>query len=181
MPMTTLKVPVRPEDHILGPANAPVTLVEYGDYECPHCGAAHPIVSRIVLELRDSLRFVFRHFPLVQIHPHAEMAAEAAEFAGSLGMFWEMHDALYENQEQLNLPTVLSLGEALGIPAGAMSNALESEQFREKVRRDFMGGVRSGVNGTPTFFINGRRHDAPYDYVTLMTAIQQHMPVGTRA
>jgi protein-disulfide isomerase len=92
-----------------------------------------------------------------------------------------MHDALYENQEQLNLPTVLSLGEALGIPAGAMSNALESEQFREKVRRDFMGGVRSGVNGTPTFFINGQRHDAPYDYVTLMTAIQQHMPVGTRA
>jgi protein-disulfide isomerase len=179
--MATLKVPVTSEDHILGPLNAPLTFVEYGDYECPYCGAAHPIVSRIVMELRDSLRFVFRHFPLVQMHPHAEIAAEAAEFAGSLGMFWEMHDALYENQDELSLPTILSLGEAVGIPSEAMSNALESGQFRGKVRKDFIGGVRSGVNGTPTFFINGRRHDAPYDYATLMTAIQQHMPVATRA
>src|SRR6476469_5138172 len=102
--MSMLKVPITQLDHCLGPHDAPVTLVEYGDYECPHCGAAHPIVKMLLRQLGKKVRFVFRHFPLTQVHPNAEPAAESAEFAGAHGKFWEMHDGIYENQDQLGLP-----------------------------------------------------------------------------
>jgi protein-disulfide isomerase len=177
--MATLKVPVTQHDHVRGPANAPITLVEYGDYECPHCGLAYPIVNQVQLSFSGRMRFVYRHFPLTEIHPHAEIAAESAEFAGAAGLFWDMHDALFENQSRLNITTIFLIGAELGLPETAMRNALETGQYRNKVRNDFMGGVRSGVNGTPAFFINGVRHDGPYDYASLVSAIQLRSAVDT--
>jgi protein-disulfide isomerase len=170
-----LRVPVTPLDHIKGPANAPVTLVEYGDYECPYCGAAHPIVNSLVNKFSKDLRFVFRHFPMVQMHPFAESAAEAAEFAGAHGRFWEMHDGLYEHQENLGVPLLFALAEALGLPEAGLREALMSGEYAPKVRSDFLGGVRSGVNGTPTFFINGRRHDGTWAYEDLAGAIEARL------
>jgi protein-disulfide isomerase len=178
--MATLKVPVTQHDHIRGPAHAPITLVEYGDYECPHCGAAYPIVNQVQLSFSGRLRLVYRHFPLTEIHPHAEIAAESAEFAAAAGMFWDMHDALFENQSRLSVPTIFLIGEELGLPEPAMRNALETGQFRNKVRSDFVGGIRSGVNGTPAFFINGVRHDGPYDYASLVAGIQTRAAADTR-
>jgi protein-disulfide isomerase len=169
--MSVLRVPVSSRDHIQGDEDAPVTLVEYGDYECPFCGLAHPIVKRVQRHYGRKLRYVFRHFPMPQVHPHAEPAAETAEFAGSHGRFWRMHDGLYENQDRLSVPLFFALADALGLPQDDLRDALETGRFAPKVRADFMGGVRSGVNGTPSFFINGRRHDAPYDYEYLVVAI----------
>jgi protein-disulfide isomerase len=179
--MPVLKTPVTQNDHIRGPANAPITLLEYGDYQCPHCGLAHPIVDQVQLHFRDQMRFVFRHFPLSEIHPYAEIAAESAEFAGAHGLFWNMHDALYENQSVLDVPTILSLGTELGLSEAAMRNALETGRYRNKVRGDFMSGVRSGVNGTPTFFINGVRHDGGYDYASLVSGIQMRLAADAGA
>jgi protein-disulfide isomerase len=173
--MATLKVPVTAEDHAQGPESADVTLVEYGDYECPHCGRAHSIVQQVQKQLGKRLRFVFRNFPLTEIHPHAEAAAEVAEFAGTQGKFWEMHDRLFENQERLGEPLFLELGEELKLSASALRQALEQRTFEARVRADFKGGVRSGVNGTPTFFINGHRHDGSFDFETLVSAIQRAM------
>jgi protein-disulfide isomerase len=170
-----LRVPVTPLDHIKGQADAPVTLVEYGDYECPYCGAAHPIVNAIVEKFSKELRLVFRHFPMVQMHPFAEPAAQAAEFAGAHGRFWEMHDGLYENQEKLGVPLLFALAEALGLPEDELREALMSGEYLLKVRGDFLGGVRSGVNGTPTFFIDGRRHDGTWAYEDLAGAIEARL------
>jgi protein-disulfide isomerase len=161
--MATLKVPVTQRDHIRGPADAPITLVEYGDYECPHRALAYPIVNQVQLSFSGRLRFVFRHFPLTEVHAHAEIAAESSEFAGAAGLFWDMHDALFENQSRLSVTTIFLIGRELGLPETALRNALETGQYRNKVRSDFMGGIRSGVNGTPAFFINGVRHDGAYD------------------
>jgi protein-disulfide isomerase len=177
--MATLKVPVTQSDHIRGPANAPITLVEYGDYECPHCGLAHPIVNQVQQSFRGHMRFVYRHFPLTEVHPHAEIAAESAEFAGAAGLFWDMHDALFENQRRLSITTIFLIGVELGLPEVAMRNALETGQYRNKVRSDFMGGIRSGVNGTPAFFINGVRHDSPYDYASMVAGIQMRVAADT--
>jgi protein-disulfide isomerase len=171
--MATLKQPITSEDHAQGPESATVTLVEYGDYECPSCGQAYPIVKQIQKQLGKGLQFVFRNFPLSQMHAHAEAAAEVAEFAGSQGKFWEMHDKLFENQARLGETLYLSLGEELGISTTAMRQALKEGTFKARVRADFTGGVRSGVNGTPTFFINGHRHDGSFDFETLVSAIQQ--------
>jgi protein-disulfide isomerase len=169
--MSTLQVPVSSADHTQGDPHAPVTLVEYGDYQCPACGAAFPIVKAVQKHFGKQLRFVFRNFPLTQIHPGAESAAETAEFAGAHGHFWEVHDALYENQEELGLPLYLALAEALNLSQTALREALETRAFRAKVRSDFMGGLKSGVNGTPTFFINGKRHDGASDFDSLAGAI----------
>jgi protein-disulfide isomerase len=173
--MSGLQVPVSTADHIQGDQHAPVTLVEYGDYECPACGLAYPIVKAVQDHFGKRLRFVFRNFPLTQVHPNAESAAETAEFAGAHGRFWEMHDRLYENQASLSLPLYLALAESLRLPEKALSEALESGTFRPKVRSDFMGGLKSGVNGTPTFFINGRRHDAAFDFDDLVAAIEAEL------
>jgi protein-disulfide isomerase len=168
----TLTVPVGKDDHTDGPADAPVTLVEYGDYECPHCGAAYPIVKAVQKRLHGSLRFVFRNFPLNQAHPHAELAAEAAEAAAAQGQFWPMHDAIFEHQDDLSLSAVLSLARALGLNMMRFESDLSARRFLEHVKRDFTGGVRSGVNGTPTFFINGKRYDESLDETTLLHALR---------
>jgi protein-disulfide isomerase len=170
--MNTLKAPVTPRDHIRGPANAPVTLVEYGDYECAHCGAAHPIVNIVLEHFGPRLRFVFRHFPLNQVHPNAESAAESAEFAGAHGQFWEMHDGIYENQGRLGLPLLFALAEALGLSEYDLRAALLNGTYAPKVKSDFLGGVRSGVNGTPSFLINGLRHDGTYAFDDLVAAVE---------
>jgi protein-disulfide isomerase len=152
-----------------------VTLVEYGDYECPHCGLAHPIVKLVRAHFGDKLEFVFRHFPLSQAHPNAESAAEAAEYAGAHGRFWEMHDGIYENQDRLGLPLLFALAGGLGLSESGLRNALVNGEYEPKVRSDFLGGVRSGVNGTPTFFINGQRHDGSYAFEDLVAGIEAHL------
>ncbi|MGH6871624.1 MAG: DsbA family protein [Rhizomicrobium sp.] len=169
--MSTLKIPVGSDDHGQGPADAAVTLVEYGDYQCPYCGQAFPIVKAVQKSFGKRLRLVFRNFPLSEMHEHAESAAEFAEFAGAHGKFWEAHDLLYENQDRLGGPLYLELAKSLDLPAAALRAALAEGTYRERVRADFMGGVKSGVNGTPSFFINGRRHDASFDFETLSDAI----------
>jgi protein-disulfide isomerase len=173
--MAFLQVPVTSADHIQGDPRAPGTLVEYGDYECPACGLAFPIVKAVQSHYGDQLCFVFRHFPLTQVHPHAESAAETAEFAGAHKRFWEMHGGLFENQQNLGVPLYLVLAKALDLPEAALAEALENGTFRPKVRANFMEGLRSGVNGTPTFFINGRRHDGPYGFADLVEDIDAEL------
>lgn len=169
--MSVLSIPVSEDDHIQGAADAGCTLVEYGDYECPHCGHAHPIVKRLQKHFGNRLRFVYRNFPLTQIHPQAEPAAEVAEFAGAHGKFWEMHDLLFENQDGLGPELYEELAGELKLPLAEMRKAVAEGKYRTRVRADFSGGVRSGVNGTPTFFINGTRHNGPFDYEVLVEAI----------
>ena len=179
--MAELRVPVSHDDHVQGPDDAPVTLVEYGDYQCPYCSAAHPVVKALQNRFGDQLRFVFRHFPLTEIHPLAEPASETAEFAGAHGRFWDMHDALYENQDQLGIPLFFALTGALGLSEVELRDSLEEHRFAGRIKRDVLGGVRSGVNGTPSFFINGQRHDAGYDFPHLAAAIEARlMPLQAR-
>ena len=159
MPSAQLVVPVSNNDHVAGPENAPITLVEYGDFECPHCGRAEPIVQGIRRYMGDRLRFVFRQFPLKEAHPHAEAAAEASEAAGAQGKFWEMHDTLFRNQRALDTKDLIDYAAEIGVDANRVAKELASGVYRRKVRDDFRGGIRSGVNGTPTFFINGSRLD----------------------
>ncbi len=173
-----LTPPVGPRDHVMGPLDAPLTLVEYGDYECPYCGMAHPIVKAVQRHFGDQLRFAFRHFPLTQIHPHAEHAAEMAEVAGARGAFWPLHDLLYENQRALADPDLLSYAASLGIDAQWAASMLASHTFAARVHEDFASGVRSGVNGTPTFFINGIRHDGPWDAPALIEALENAQHAG---
>jgi protein-disulfide isomerase len=169
----SLRVPVGEQDHLQGGAHAKCTLVEYGDYECPHCGHAHPIVKRVQKHFGKKLCFVFRNFPLAEIHPHAESAAETAEYAGAQGKFWQMHDGLFENQEQLGGALYLKLAQQLGLPPQDLRAAVEKREFLPRVKSDFTGGVRSGVNGTPTFFLNGNRHDGSFEYEDLVAAIKE--------
>jgi protein-disulfide isomerase len=171
--MATLKVPVGPADHSQGPADAPVTLVEYGDYECPHCGHAYPIIKAVQKKFGKQLRFVFRNFPLREIHPNAEAAAETAEFAATGGKFWDMHDLIFENQNSLSEQMLGDLAHRLTLDRQALRDALRSGTFAERVQEDFSSGVRSGVNGTPTFFINKHRHDGDFELETLLQAIQK--------
>jgi protein-disulfide isomerase len=173
--MSTLKLPVSAEDHVQGAPNAAVTLVEYGDYECPHCAAACVIVKRIQKRFGDRLRFVFRNFPLGESHPHAQAAAETAEFAAAYGKFWEMHDLLFENQARLGGALFRELARQLGLSTAALSQALEEGLFSAHVRADFSGGVRSGVNRTPTFFINGERHDGSFEFAELLLVLDAAM------
>ncbi len=166
-----LAPPVGARDHAQGPADAPVALVEYGDFECPHCRRAYPIVKEIQASLGNNLRFVFRNFPLAKSHEHAEHAAEMAEAAAHEGKFWPMHDLLFENQEALEDEDLARYATALGIdPAWAVA-ALEQGLFRERVREDFASGVRSGVNGTPTFFINEARYDGLVHPTAMLEAL----------
>src|SRR2546422_7492615 len=160
-------------DHIQGSADTPVTLLEYGDYECPYCGAAYPIVKEVPSRMGVRLRFVFRNFPITTSHPHAEQAAEAAEGAAAQGRFWQMHDVLYENQRRLEDPALRSYAESLGVDVEQFDRELTEHVHAARVREDFMSGVRSGVNGTPGFYINGVRHDDSYDVETLLAALER--------
>src|SRR3954462_13171041 len=159
-----LTIPVTEKDHTQGPPGAPVTLLEYGDYECPYCGSAYPIVKRLQEEMGDKLRFVFRNFPLNTIHEHAGVAAQAAEAAGSQGKFWEMHDLLYQHQDDLLGDDLVRYALSLGLEIYRFEADLGGEVFAKRVREDFRTGVRSGVNGTPTFFINEIRYNGPLEY-----------------
>lgn len=163
-----LSLPVSSKrDHIQGKSSAPVTLVEYGDYECPYCGQAYLIVKEIQQQLKDQLRFVFRNFPLTQVHPHAQQTAEAAEAAGVQKKFWDMHDLLYENQQALDYYHLVEYASILDLDIERFNNDLFSHAYAGRVREDFISGVRSGVNGTPTFFVNGVRYNYSWDYETL--------------
>ncbi|HMB96233.1 MAG TPA: thioredoxin domain-containing protein [Tepidisphaeraceae bacterium] len=170
-----LKIPITADDHIQGDAKAPIILVEYGDYQCPHCGHAYPIVQRVQKHFGKKLAFVFRNFPLSEIHPNAEAAAETAEFAGANKKFWDMHDAIFENQRNLGPELLLELAEKLKLSAADLEKSLEAEEYAPRVKNDFLGGVRSGVNGTPTFFINGQRHDASFEFDDLVQAIEAQL------
>jgi len=166
-----LSLPVTDRDHAQGSAQAALTLVEYGDYECPHCGRAYPIVKEVQRRLGSRLRFVFRNFPLAEMHPHAQHAAEAAESAAGQERFWEMHDALFEHQRSLDDRHLVQYAQTLGLDPQRFQQDLTSHTYAGRVREDFRSGVKSGVNGTPTFFINGVRHDDAWDIETLMEAL----------
>ena len=156
-----LAIPVSPNrDHIEGPIGASLTLVEYGDYQCPFCGAAYPEVKKVQKELGSKLSFVFRNFPLSNIHEHAMKAAESAEAASAQGKFWPMHDFLYEHQATLGDSSVaLGYAKKLGLDTQKFEREITRHVYEKRIRDDFMGGVKSGVNGTPTFYVNGIRHD----------------------
>jgi protein-disulfide isomerase len=169
----SLTPPVGAKDHVQGSATASVTLVEYGDYQCPHCGTVYPIIKQIQQHFGEALRFVFRNFPLNQIHEHAEHAAEAAEAAGALGKFWPMHDIIFEHQSALGDRDLVTYAEAVGVDSRSVAEALAKHTYTERVKEDFTSGVRSGVNGTPTFFINGERYDGAHDYASLREALTE--------
>ena len=170
----TLTVPVDADrDHIQGPSDAAVTLLEYGDYECPYCGAAYPIIKQVQETMGERLRFVFRNFPITTAHPHAEQAAEAAEAAAAQGKFWPMHDLLYENQQRLETDDLVDYAGRLGLDVERFRRELDDHTHAARVREDFMSGVRSGVNGTPTFYIDGTRYEGSYEADALLGVLQQ--------
>lgn len=158
-----LRLAVNDEDHIEGNIEAPITLVEYGDYQCPHCGRAYPIVKRIQEEMGDTMRFVFRDFPLEKAHPQALAAAVASEAAGKQGKFWEMHDMLFENQKRLHHSGLVEYATALGLDIARFEQDLNDAAIAERVKDEFYSGMRSGVNATPTFFVNGEKFEGDWE------------------
>lgn len=171
--MNTLTVPVHARDHLRGLPDAPVVLVEYGDFECPYCGAAYPVLKKLERELADMLAVVFRQFPLVHVHPHAQLAAEAAEAAGAQGKFWRMHDVLFEHQDALAPTELVKYATALRLDLKHFADDLSGHVFLPRIEDDMAGGLQSGVRGTPTFFINGVRHQGGHDGPSLRAAILQ--------
>ena len=170
--MSELRIPINNHDHVIGPADAPVTLVEYGDYQCPHCQAAWPQVELVLHHFGRDLRYAYRHCPISTVHPMAKPAAEAAEFAGAHRLFWEMHSAIYANGHRLSGVTLFAIASQLGLDVAELRLALEQGTYGPKVEADSLGGIRSGVNGTPCFFVNGRRHDGSYAAPDLTAAIE---------
>jgi protein-disulfide isomerase len=166
--MVELILPVSERDHIRGPLDAALTLLEYGDYECPHCTAAYQVVKAIQEEMGDELCFAYRHFPLIEIHPQAE----AAEAAGARGLFWEMHAMLYENSPNLGVRELVLYAEGIGLDADRFVNELRAHRYLPRIQADIESGLRSGVKGTPTFFINGVRHRGGYDLQSLLEALR---------
>ena len=169
--MSRLTLPVNPTDHVLGGDGAIVTLVEYGDFECPACGQAQPIVAKALRRMSDDLRFAYRHFPLAKIRPHALSAVLASEAAGAQGQFWGMHDLLFENQDALEDEDLIVYAEDLGLDVDRFVVDFEDDVYLDKVRSDFRSGVRSGASGTPTFFLEGMRFDGNWSDGTLVEAI----------
>jgi protein-disulfide isomerase len=166
-----LTLPDPERDHISGSADGLIRLLEYGDYECPFCAEVQPIVKEIQRRLSDDLLFGFRNFPLTNIHPHAEHAAEAAEAAGTQKNFWGMHDSLFENQRALDDDDLAEYAAELGLDETRLIREVTSSVYAPRVREDFKSGVRGGVNGTPTFFINGERYDGALDLKYLLNAL----------
>ena len=167
----SLAIPVGEHDRVRGPAEAPITLVEYGDFECPFCGMAYPVVRELGRRLGDRLRVVFRHFPLRDQHPHAQHAAEAAEAAAEQGKFWEMHDALFEHQQALADAHLIRYAAELGLDTNRFRRELTEHRYRDRVQEDVLSGLHSGVRGTPTFFVNGVRHEGRWEIEDLLAAI----------
>ena len=150
---------VTADDHVLGRADAPVTVLEYGDYECPYCRGAARDVNEMLARYPDTVRFVFRNFPIVQLHPHAEQAAEAAEAAGAQGKFWEMYELLLQPSSQLDLAALLDCGADLGLDLGRFREEITGRAYAAKIERDIQAGIRDGVNATPKFYVDGERID----------------------
>lgn len=146
-------------DHITGNRDASVILIEYGDFQCPHCGRAYPIIKNILDKMEHSLLFVYRHFPLSKVHPEARMAAVAAEAANKQGLFWEMYNVLFENQRQLKNDAIMRYASIIGLDLARFESDIQDEHLHSKVENDYLNGVESGVTGTPTFFVNGSRYD----------------------
>lgn len=163
--------PLTKTDHFRGDLKAPLKMIEYGDYQCPHCGAAYPVVKKLLDEVGDQVCFIFRNFPLSAAHPQAIPAALAAEAAGKQDKYWEMHDKIFENQDALEDNDLLSYAEELGLDMDQFQKDWESKELASKVEKDFMGGVRSGVSGTPTFFIGEKKYVEVTDYETLREAV----------
>ena len=166
-----LQVPITSGDHIQGPDAAPVTLVQYADYECPYSGRAYHVIKGLQRELGDQLRFVYRNFPLREIHPHAQHAAETAETAAAQGKFWEMHDYLFEHQHALDEAHLHKYAATLGLDTQVFEQDMVQHRYAGKIEDDLLGGMQSGVQGTPTFFINGVRYDGGYDKESLLGTI----------
>ena len=168
-----LQTPIGERDYTTGPADAPVTLLEYGDYECPYSRKGYQLAQRLLQMEAPALRFAFRQFPLTNIHPHAESAAEAALAAGAQGHFWEMSSRLFEHQDALERADLRRHAEQLGLDADAVDEALRTERFRSRVHADTRSGLKSGVDKTPVFFVNGRRYDGPLRLKALQAALQR--------
>jgi protein-disulfide isomerase len=174
--MSQLRPPIGPEDHVLAGSNAVVSLVEFGDYECPFCGMAHRIVQGLMSSIGSQVVFAYRHFPLTESHPHAAGAALAAEAASVQGEFWAMHDTLFEHQDALDHDSLLAYAKVVGLDVERFAEDLRNGTHAAKLRRDFTSAVRSGLNGTPTFFIDGERFDGGWDRLpaALALAISGH-------
>jgi protein-disulfide isomerase len=171
IPSSKLGLPVAKRDHIQGPIDAPLSLLEYGDYQCPYCGEAHPIVKAVQKRFGEKLCFAFRNFPLVNSHPYAEHAAEAAEAAGAQGKFWQMHDILFQNQEALDDESLAEYAGTLGLDPRRLIAEVQGSAHTARIRDDVQSGTRGGVNGTPTFFVNGLPFDGEPDVDALVAAL----------
>lgn len=176
-----LTVAVSPVDHQLGPDHAPVTVVEYGDFECPNCKQAAPAVKLLLERHAKKVRFVFRHFPLEEVHPHARSAAEAAEAAGAQGKFWEMHDLLFENQRHLKQSQLHSYAQSLQLDMARYTAGMDDEIYLQRVREHQRSGHDSGVHGTPAFFVNGRIQDVSFGMKSLFDAVDSALLSRSRA
>jgi Na+/H+ antiporter NhaA len=168
-------------DHVRGREDAPVTLVEYGDFECARCRQAHGVVRQLLAESEEDVRFVFRHLPLVDVHEHAQLAAEAAEAAGAQGSYWEMHDRLFAHEERLETEDLMRYADELGLDVDRFASELEQQVHAARIAEDVTGADLSGVSGTPTFFVNGRRHRGPYDFATLSALVRAAQRRATRS
>ncbi len=169
---TTLTLPVGKRDHVQGSSSAVVTLVEYGDYQCPFSGAVNPIIKKLQRQFGDQLRFAFRHFPLTRKHPDAQRAAEAAEAAGGQGKFWDMHDYVFEHRWALDAGDLVRAAGTLGLDTVAFDRELAERVYADRVQQDIQSGIDSGVSGTPTIFINGVRNDDDDDFDTLKAKVE---------
>ncbi len=171
--MSRLHTPVSSDDHIAGDPNAPIVLVEYGDYQCPYCGQAYAVLKQIHKRFGKNVTLVFRNFPLTDAHPQAQNAAIVAEFAGKHGKFWEAHDALYENQRSLGDAFYVQLIQSLGLSVQDLQRDMQNNAFEQRIRRDIESGMRSGVNGTPAFYVNGEKFDTPGGFNDLPDVIEE--------
>jgi protein-disulfide isomerase len=175
--MSGLKPPFNKADHYLGSPESPVQFVEFGDFQCPHCGAAYPMLKEIKKRYGSDMLFIFRHFPLTEVHPFAQLAAIATEAAARQGKFWEMHDLIFENQASLSREMLIGLAKVIHLEMKMFREDLEDPKLFEKVEFDFESGIKSGVNGTPSFYINGEKYNGPYTFQALAHAVDQVMSI----
>ncbi|TMQ49139.1 MAG: disulfide bond formation protein DsbA [Candidatus Eisenbacteria bacterium] len=165
------RTPVTDADWCMIDPNAPVTILEYGDFECPYCAMAAPVLERIVVENPDAIRLIYRHFPVTTVHPLSLIAAEAAEAGGAQGKFWQMHNALFANQPRFESDSLRQLSRAIGLDIRRFDREMEAHVHLQEVKQDFRRGVQDGVNGTPTLLINRVRYDGPREYDAILSAI----------
>ena len=174
-----LTIPVNATDHSIGPEDALVTIIEYGDFECPNCKQAYPAVKLLLHRFKRRIRFAYRHFPLEEVHPHALHAAEAAESAGAQGMFWQMHDLLFENQPHLKLDQLRSYAERLRLDLGRYAVEMEDQVYLQRIREHMRSGRESGVRATPTFFVNRQIQDVSFGLRSLFDAVESAAKLAT--